>query len=422
MKLGEFATPARKGVGVVHPGTQHSWQTALALQERNDLAWYATSIFYVQDRWPYKIERYLPAYVKALTTKEFERFYDPRLEPKLVYTFGATQWAMRVAARLGWRRIANYLMYRNNSSIARPTARLMRSKPVRAIWAYDLCALETFQFARERGIDTVLDRTIGHPKAYNRIMEEVYAEFPEFCLKKEFRIAQELLDRADAEHELADLILVGSKFCKDTLDGVLSADEITRKVRTVPYCYDERLFQAPQRRARNPHDPIRFLFIGQAGPRKGIHLVLKVFERIPKSAASLTIVGDLQIPTETFARYADRVTLTRTVSRADVPRIMAEADCLLLPSYFEGAALSVAEAYATGLAVIQSRNTGMAEYSADLVIETQSVLELERCVNTVLEDPRILTKAAESAHIISNTFSFESYMKRVSRVVSELRL
>jgi hypothetical protein len=33
-------------VGVFHPGTQHSWQTALAFQEAGTLAWFATSIFY----------------------------------------------------------------------------------------------------------------------------------------------------------------------------------------------------------------------------------------------------------------------------------------------------------------------------------------------------------------------------------------
>ena len=43
-------------IGVFHPGTQHSWQTALAFQEAGMLGWYATSAFYDPARWPYRLE------------------------------------------------------------------------------------------------------------------------------------------------------------------------------------------------------------------------------------------------------------------------------------------------------------------------------------------------------------------------------
>ena len=44
-------------VAVFHPGTQHSWQTAFALQQLGRLQWYATSIFYKPDSLPYLLER-----------------------------------------------------------------------------------------------------------------------------------------------------------------------------------------------------------------------------------------------------------------------------------------------------------------------------------------------------------------------------
>ena len=44
-------------VAVFHPGTQHSWQTAYALQQLDRLEWYATSIFYKPDSMPYLLER-----------------------------------------------------------------------------------------------------------------------------------------------------------------------------------------------------------------------------------------------------------------------------------------------------------------------------------------------------------------------------
>ena len=412
-------TEARK-IGVVHPGTQHSWQTARALQDLGMLAWYATSIFYVDSRWPYKAVRYLPGKLKTLALKELKRFYTPALKPENVYTFGASQWLMRLAARLGFRGLATWFMRSNDKSIAKPVRKLMLSKPVDGAWCYDLAALDIFRNAKELGIATILDRTIGHPSQFNVNMENAFAEFPEFFLSKDFRVGQDIIDRADAEHELADVILVGSEFCKSTLVN-WSPSTTMQKVRVVPYCYDDTLFKAPARRRRASNAPLRFLFLGQAGPRKGIHLALRAFAKIPRSAANLTIVGDIQVPSHVLAAYIDHVSIGSTVARAEVPDIMARSDCLLFPSYFEGAALSIAEAFASGLGVIQSRNTGMSGLGdCGLVMETLSVEELVRCVMEVVDDPKRLDAWAESGPKIAQAFSFESYRSRLDAELDRL--
>ena len=68
-------------VAVFHPGTQHSWQTALALQQLERLEWYATSIFYQPDKWPYRLEKILPRALGAKASREFRRFNHPLLDP-----------------------------------------------------------------------------------------------------------------------------------------------------------------------------------------------------------------------------------------------------------------------------------------------------------------------------------------------------
>ena len=91
---------------------------------------------------------------------------------------------------------------------------------------------------------------------------------------------------------------------------------------------------------------------------KGVHLLLKVFDRF-ETAASLTIVGDLLIPRDTFREYSERLTYNRTVPRADVPAAMRDADCLIFPTYFEGAGIVLYEALASGLGIIQSKNAAL---------------------------------------------------------------
>lgn len=403
-------------VGVFHPGTQHSWQTARALQDNDDLAWYATSIFWAKDRLPYSLVPFLPRFMYRRVTAELRRFYHPGLDLGRVETFAGLEWAMRIAARLRIRRFARRLQRSSNTAFAAPVSRLIKQKPVRAVWGYDQSSLEVFGLARELGIKTILDRTIGHPAVYNRILDEIHEQYPEFFDSASDKISQEAIDRSDQEHQLADTILVGSSFCAETLlDPSVSAVQ-PAKVKVVPYCYDEVFFPPAEPRAR-PKGPIRFLFTGLAGPRKGIHLILKVFQSIPPTAATLTIVGDLQIPSKTFAKYADRVELRQTVARPDVARIMADSDCLLFPTYFEGAGIVLYEALASGLSIIQSKHADVVlPPDSELLMKDVTEDELRRCVMSAIENPRLLEQQSLAGLTKAQMFSYSAYRTRVLEV------
>ena len=96
-------------VAVFHPGTQHSWQTALALQQLGRLEFFATTILYQPDRWPYRLERLLPAPLGRRLNEEFQRFrFDP-LDPALVQTAGLAEWIERLTSRAGLRRVSRWV-------------------------------------------------------------------------------------------------------------------------------------------------------------------------------------------------------------------------------------------------------------------------------------------------------------------------
>ncbi|WP_142251743.1 glycosyltransferase family 4 protein [Bradyrhizobium sp. UNPF46] len=403
-------------IGVFHPGTQHSWQTARALQEIDDLGWYATAIFWAKDRLPYNLIPWLPTGIRERVTAELRRFHHPMLDLERVETFAGTEWAMRLSARLGFRRLARRLQLASNRAFARPVERLIDKKPVRAVWGYDQSSLEVFRAARNCGVKTILDRTIGHPIVHNRILSEIYNDYPEFFTSAPHLMSRQFIERAEEEHSLADTILVGSQFCSDTLTSGEGAPVDPRKVRILPYCYDEIFFPIKRPRSRFRH-PIRFLFTGLAGPRKGIHLILKVFERIPETAATLTIVGDLQIPRDTFAKYSDRVTVRHTVPRPDVAALMESADCLLFPSYFEGAGIVLYEAMASGLSIIQSKHADVVlSDNSELLMTDVTEEELHRCVLAVIDRPELLEQQSLAGLASVRKFSYRAYRERVAEV------
>ncbi|BBU63236.1 hypothetical protein MSC49_31710 [Methylosinus sp. C49] len=406
-------------VGVFHPGTQHSWQVARALQQNEALAWYATQIFYSPDRWPYRIERYLPEPLRSRLHAEFMRFHHPALKPEGVLTVGALEWVFRIAQRMGQRRLALALSRASNRNFGRKVADLIRETRPDIVWGFDTASLEVFEAAAQLGIPRILDKTIGDPRTYNRIISEVYEQFPAYFSSPDFKLDQSVIDRTDREYDLADIILAGSEHCRDAILDPCARPDLEDKISILPYCYDDVFFADAANSSRKKVElPVRFLFCGQAGPRKGIHLVLEAIERIPPSAASLTILGDIQIPDATFRRFADRVSVHSTVARSDVPRFMAEADCLLFPSYFEGAGLVLYEALAVGLGIIQSR-------SGDIVVKDDCGIRLDEltveCLYSAMCSIIDNTKKVDTWKLNSRTnvgkYQFIGYSKRIEALV-----
>ena len=407
-------------VGVFHPGTQHSWQTARALQKNEMLAWYITSIFYDPDKWFYRLIDYLPYPIRFRANEEFRRFYHPDLDPKFVRTAGAHELGYRIARRAGLRRLANTLNRRSNDYLSRRVARFLKQDMVDLLWGYDGCSLDAFRSARRFGIPCILDKTVGDLRIYNEIMSRVFDTYPNYFFDKNFKEQESLIEIQNEEYNLADTILTGSVFCADTILAV--RPDLSSKIRILKYCYDDIFFPKMACPACAPvKRPIRFIFVGHAGPRKGIHLVLRAFRNISASAATLTILGSLGIPKTVFAEYADRVTLIPTVQRVEVATFMVRADCLVLPSYFEGSAISIYEALAAGLGVIQSKNTGMEiDSSVGVTLETLSESELTKAVMSVIETPHLLKSWKSNARRFAEAFTFERYVRNVRRVADEV--
>lgn len=410
-----------RSVGVFHPGTQHSWQTARALQNLDELAWYATSIFYQPDKWPYRALDYVPAGPRKRLLAELHRFYHPELSAEFIRTAGLHEWLERAASRLGFRALASRINIAGNRAFAKSVRRLMQTEPVRMVWGYDTASAGVFAYAKDIGVRRILDKTIGDPRVYNATMREVYREYKEFFLSPDFAVPQSVIDIQDVEYSLADGIVVGSEFCRDTILDPLARPDLAAKIDVLPYCYDDVFFRAGGKEPRSTEGPVRFLFLGQAGPRKGIHLVLKAFEKIPRSAASLTIVGHLQVPSALFRHYADEVTLIGTVPRAAVADYLRAADCLVFPSYFEGSPITIYEALACGCAVIQSKNANLdAIPRAGLLLQKLDEDHLYAALMQVIENRAQLQTWQANAPKIAENFTLASYQRAIAAYLARV--
>ena len=409
-------------VAVFHPGTQHSWQTAFALQQLGLLEWYATSIFYKPDEWPYALERVLPRRLAERLHSEFRRFSHPGLDPALVRTGGMAEWAERLAARAGLGRLSGWIDRLGNRRFVDQIAAEIRSKRPFALWGYNGSSLTSFALGKAQGRRCILDRTNGDFAVYNAMMAEIADTYGDWFSKAQRAIPERVIADDRQEYALADAILVGSPFAANTIRQAVPDPQVQAKLQVLNYCYDEALFERLGPPEPTPRDrPVRFLFMGLVIPRKGIQHLLEAIARIPASAAELTVVGNLQIPREVFARYADRVTYRPTVARADVPAIMASHDVLVLPSYFEGAGIVLYEALAAGCGLIQSDRCAMAVTpQTGILLDRLDSDAVHAAMMTAIEDRDRLNGWRAAAQAEARNYSFARYRQNIGAFLTRL--
>jgi len=190
--------------------------------------------------------------------------------------------------------------------------------------------------------------------------------------------------------------------------GTRAARELQRlgvapaAIRCVPNAVPRGEPGAPRRR---PYRPVRFLFVGQLIPRKGVAELLDAFEGLP--AGELYIAGDGSLrPLVDRAVRAGRVTYAGQIDRPALQRLYADSDVLVLPSRYEVWGLVINEGLEHGLPVIATEAVGAVD---DLVVngvngyitETGNVEELGEAMARIAgwDEMRWRTAATTCAEI-----------------------
>ena len=170
-----------------------------------------------------------------------------------------------------------------------------------------------------------------------------------------------IIEREMAEYEAADAIAVPTRFAADTFTarGIPAA-----KLLVAPYGVDlQRFYPAPARAAEGP---VRILFVGRVGIRKGVPALLRAFAPLA-GAAELHLVGPVEPDTkELLARLPSAgLTIHGAVPAERLPALYANADIFCLPSLEEGFPLVLLQAMASGLAVVTTPEAGAADILSD---------------------------------------------------------
>jgi glycogen synthase len=157
-----------------------------------------------------------------------------------------------------------------------------------------------------------------------------------------------------------------------------------------------------------PHlaGPPRVVFLGRVVRQKGIETLIAAVARLRTPGAQLVLVGDGpdRRRVEQLSRrmgVADRVHVTGFVPHERVPAVLAFADVLVLPSFYEELGTVLIEAMQAGLPAVASRVGGIPEIVEDsetgLLVPPGDAGALARAIDAVLGDPDLARRLGDAA-------------------------
>ena len=172
-----------------------------------------------------------------------------------------------------------------------------------------------------------------------------------------------------------------------------------------------------------------FLSVATLEPRKNLVRTIKAFELLREREKSLKpaliLVGKSgwknEELLETFhkSKYNDSIFFTGYLNNEDLISVYQHALAFIYPSLYEGFGLPVLEAMSSGVPVITSNNSSLAEIATDaaLCCDPYSVEEIAVSMEKIAESQTLRQNLAALGIQRSNKFSWEKTAKETAKVL-----
>lgn len=375
-------------------------------------------------RWEQRLEASLGgnAYVRTFGRRRLPTPLDARHldESGLICDFLLATQRYLPSRLINRRSIEKAIINMRTCAIARRAASKLGVE--RLVLASFGCAELAFQKMKIQGGLTVLNYPIAHHRFTRRYLLQEAKLQPAFAdTLSGHNYPAWLEQRLDTEIELADKILVGSSFVRDSfvVEGVSP-----KKLVIIPYGADTTLFEPlPLRHNLQSEDVFRLLFVGQIGQRKGISYLLEAYDRFKDANTSLTLVGSLQGSQDIYAPWKQSFTHIPHLPRQSLPDIYRQADVFVFPTLVEGLGIVVIEAMASGLPVITTPN-GPGDIVRDgidgFVVPVRDVDAILRRLCELRDDPELRRRMGQNARQRALSFTWAAYRKRAVSYIEQM--
>ena len=403
-----------------HPtANQNVRQTALALAEARLLEEFWTCVNWKENGF---LDKYLP--VPPRVRRELRRRSFPRELKPFVRTFPWREWGRLLSGQLGLTRPTrnetspfsmDAVYFSLDNRVAR---RLSSDRPIRAVYAYDNGALESFRAAKNHGMKCIYE----HPIVYWRKVREYQREEAELHPEWASTLgalgdSEAKLARKDQELALADVIIAPSTFSRDSLAG---APDLNAPVRVIAYGAPTVNWHL---KAAEHSAQLRVLFVGALSQAKGLGYLLETARHLERQI-QLTLIGHRVSAVMPEQKVLERYRWIPSLSHDEILLQMTQHDVLVLPSLHEGFALVILEAMAQGLVVITTPHTAGPDIIDDgvdgFIVPIRSAEAIEERLTRLLMDKNLLADMKLAARRKAEILPWQTYRQQLGEMARAL--
>jgi alpha-1,3-rhamnosyl/mannosyltransferase len=235
--------------------------------------------------------------------------------------------------------------------------------------------------------------------------------------------------------EWADKIITISEFSKNEIVKHLNVDE--QKIEVIPLGIDKTYFKSYHSDSVNaviqryalPEQ--YFIFIGTLQPRKNLDRILLAHEKLScnhKKQFPLVIVGNIGWDvTKLIKKIQYKESLGELIWLQGVDDfskriILSQAVALVFPSLVEGFGLPVLEGFASGVPVIASNTTSLAEIASDsaYLVNPSSVSEISAAMQEIISSNTMAQELIKKGLSRARYFTWEKTVKKTLSVYDKL--
>lgn len=399
---------------VAHPGTQHSRQTALALQRAGLLQHYVTCFYYKTSPQMDAFLKWLPFKLGKRLERQLRRRRSDELDQDAVLTFPLPELIYVFSARLGIPgALSEKIMRWRNRWFDRHVAALVRKKRPDAVICYDSSALDTFRACKETGSLAILDQSISLLAHTIRIMDEEFQLHP--GRGEVLNVPEWLVDQCLQEALLADKVLVASEFVRD---GLVENGIPPERIVMLRYGVDASSFHTSSSRKEGK---FRVLYVGHLSRRKGIRYLLEAFSELGLPDAELLMVGSITDAEDILESYRGMFRHVPQVPYGEMPAYFQDADIFVFPSLLEGMGLVILEAMAAGLPVITTENAACVVRDGidGYVVPIRNVEALKEKMRLLYLDKGQRERMGRQARLHAENYTWESYQRRLGKLMHQ---
>jgi glycosyltransferase involved in cell wall biosynthesis len=408
---------ARRRLLIAHPGATSLLYPLVALLQRMAIdVTFETSFYARPHAGLARISPFLPASLRLRIERELGRRRHPDIDSRTIVTHPFEEIVHVLAARAASPGLAAALLRWRNDRFDRRVARRISDERPDIFIGFDGSAAESFMACKETGTTSILFQAIGHVRSGLKILDEERRLSPEFASVRLGDTSDSWVERQTREALLADRVVVPSQYVRDTM---VANGRDPQGIDLLPFPIDTQRFTPA---AATHAGPVRCLFVGQIGMRKGVKYILEAAARLNRPDLEFVLVGGIVDDDGWLQRYAGRYRHIANVPHGEMPAIFQSADMFVFPSLHEGSAMAVNEALASGLPAIVTPNAGaIVRHGIDgFVVPIRDSVALAERVALLADDAGLRQRMATSARRLAEAHDAAAYAGRLSALLDQI--